>query len=155
MPSMILCKGPDGKLAGVSDGEQAAYERFLAKVRGLGDGSITLDYRMPRSGPYHRRYFAIVGRLFESQEQFDDPEMFRKWLEIGAGYCRMVPGPKGRLVAVPDSIAYHRLEQAAFEQVAQRVEAFARSLHATRFLWGHLSDQDASTMVESILMEFQ
>jgi hypothetical protein len=152
---MVLCKGPDGKLAGVSDSEQEAYERFLAKVRGLGDGSITLDYRLPRSPRYHRRYFAIVGALFASQEQFDDPEMFRKWLEIGAGYCRMVPGPKGRLVAVPDSIAYVRLDQAAFEQVAQRVEAFARSLHATRFLFGHLSDAEASNLVDAILEPFR
>lgn len=153
MPTMILHRGDDGRLCGVSEREQAAYERFRSRIATL-DGSITLTYRVPRSGPCHRRYFAIVGALFEAQEQFDDAEVFRKWLEVGAGYCRLVPGPKGKPCAVPDSIAYERLEQDAFEKVVQRVEAFARSLHATRFLWPDIDDITASSMVETILMEF-
>lgn len=153
MTRMIL-ERRDGKLAGVSESDQRAYERFLGKVRAL-DGSMVMEYRLPRSGPFHRRHFAIIGALFAAQEQFDDVDNFRKWLEVGAGHAVMCPGPSGRMVAIPDSIKYERLDQSEFEELHAKIVAFVRSTRATHFLWPHLTDQQAAEMVESVLAVFE
>ena len=96
----------------------------------------------------------MINALFEAQEQFDDADDLRKWLEVGAGHCRFVPGPKGKMVALPDSIKYERLDQAEFEIIHEAIFKFARSRHASSFLWNHLSIPEQDAMIETILMEF-
>lgn len=155
MPTVTLYLNNQGKLAGVTEKDGKAYGKFLSRIRDLGHGCITFTWREPRSSPYHRRHFAMLNALFEAQEQFDDPDQLRKWLEVGAGYVEFVPGPKGRMVAMPKSIAYDKLDQAEFEPIHQAVFSFARSQHARRFLWSHLSDEEGWQMIESILGEFE
>ena len=67
----------------------------------------------------------------------------------------MLPGPKGKPVAVPKSIAYEKLDQAEFEPIHDAIFAFARSTYATRFLWPHLSDEQGGEMVDVVLREFE
>nr|WP_255532596.1 DUF1367 family protein [Polynucleobacter sp. UK-Kesae-W10] len=88
------------------------------------------------------------------QEQFADIEALRAWLTVGAGECEFVPGPKGRMVAMPRSIKWAKLDQVEFESLSSKVDAFLWSAHATRFLWPHLSDQQAHEMIESLDREF-
>lgn len=77
------------------------------------------------------------------------------WLEVGAGHCSFVPGPTGKMVALPKSIAWDKLDQEEFERVAEGIWAFFHTAHARRFLWPHLSDQQGCDMVEAILGEFE
>lgn len=156
MPTVTVVKSPEnGKLAGLTDADQRGWDRFLSRVKELGQSCLSITWIEPRSGPYHRRFFAMVGRLFESQEQFDDPDDLRQWLTVGAGHVRFVPGPTGRMVALPVSIKWARMDQAEFEAVANAVWAFAYSEHARRFLWGHLSDEQSYEMLETVLGEFR
>lgn len=154
MPTVTLHRDQTGKLAGLSDRDAKAYAKFKARVGDLGDRSITFTWREPRSGPYHRRFFAMVNSLYESQDQFTDPEKLLDWLKVGAGHCDILPGPKGKPVAIPAHINWATLDQAEFEPIAQAVWRFARSLHATRFLWPMLDDGKGGGMVEAVLMEF-
>jgi hypothetical protein len=156
MPTVTLTIDERGKPAGVSERDCKAYAKFRKRLAEMsGKDSITFTWREPRSGPFHKRHFVMVGALYEAQEQFADPDMFRKWLEVGAGYCDLLPGPKGRMVAVPRSIAYERLDQADFEPIHEAVFAFARSEHARRFLWPHLTDAQTAEMVDAVLREFE
>lgn len=156
MPTVTLTKGDAGKLVGVSDRDQRSYGKFLTRARELTPReSLRLSWKEPRSGPYHRRHFLMITALFDAQEQFDDDTAFRKWLEVGAGYCKYVPGPDGRMVALPDSIDYDTLDQAQFEPIHEAVFRFARSERARRFLWGHLPDQHSMDMVDAVLREFE
>ena len=156
MPTVTLTIDERGKPAGLTERDAKAYGKFVKRLREMGRAeSITFSWREPRSGPFHRRHFAIINALFEAQEQFTDADHFRKWVEVGAGYCDLLPGPKGKAVAVPKSIAYERLDQAEFEHLHDAVMAFLRSKHATRFLWPHLSDEQGGEMVDAILREFE
>lgn len=156
MSVVQVTKDEQGKLVGFGEKGERAYARFLAAVRELEPGEMLgFEYRVPRSGPFHRRHFAVLKAFFDSQEQFSDSEQFRKWTEVGAGHVEFVPGPKGRMVALPKSISYESLDDEEFRDVHERVVQFLRTPHATRFLWPHLSDLQAGEMVETILAGFE
>ena len=155
MPTVNLSLDDTGKLDGISQTDQRAYAKFKKRLVELTrEESITFTWREPRSQKFHKRHFAMIAVLFEAQEQFDDQDNFRKWLEVGAGYCKYVPGPKGKMVALPDSISYEKLDQAEFEPIHESVFRFARTIHSTRFLWPHLSDEQGAEMVLTVLGEF-
>ena len=156
MPTVILTRDDDGHLKGLSDRDEKAYAKFLARIKAMTSAcSLLFTWREPRSGPYHRRHFAMLNSIFESQEQFEDPDDLRKWLEVGAGYCKFVPGPTGRMVALPESISYDKLDQAQFEIVHDKVFRFARTEHALQFLWPHLTEDQAYNMMDVILRSFE
>lgn len=154
MPTVTLHIGESGKLEGLSERDRKAYAKFRTRLEHLGQSSIRFTWSEPRSGPYHRRFFAIVNRLAESQEQFQADDHLLTWLKVGAGYADLVPGPHGKPVAMAKSIAWDKLDQAEFEPIASDIWRFLRSPYATRFLWPWLSDADGMGMAESILAEF-
>lgn len=155
MPTITLHIGPDGKPAGITEKDDRLYTAFKYRLKDLGKESITFSWKEPRSGPYHRRHFAMINAIYEGQEQFQDQDMFRKWLEVGAGYAEFCPSSTGKMCAIPKSIAYDKLDQKEFQEVHEAIFQFARSLHATRFLWPHLSDKEAGEMIEALLREFE
>jgi hypothetical protein len=146
--AVVVFKDDTGKLAGFGDKGRRAFEKFQRKVRELEPGeTLHFEWREPRSPQHHRYFFAKLGELFDRQEQFDDVDKLRAWLTVGAGECDFVPGPKGRMVAMPKSIAWHKLDEVEFTELRRRVEAFMWSDHARRFLWPHLSDEETYQMV--------
>jgi hypothetical protein len=155
MADIVLTKGEDGKLRGLTDSDERRYAKFRAKVVGMlvGD-TVRFSFKLPRSPQFHKRHFAILGELFKCQEQFVEEEKFREWTQIGAGFCDIYPGPKGKPMAVSRSIAWEKLDDADFAEHHREVMQFVRSVHFTRFLWPHLSDLEGDNMVDAILQEF-
>jgi hypothetical protein len=155
MSSVVVVKGEDGRLEGLGEKGARAWAKFRARVDGLRRGeTLAFQWHEPRSGPHHRLFFAQLGALLDRQEQFDDLDTLRAWLIVGAGYCDFVPGPSGRMCALPKSIAWHKLDEGEFGELHLKVNAFLRTAHAARFLWPHLADAKASEAVESLLAEF-
>lgn len=156
MASVLIVKNEAGKLEGFGEKGTRTYNRFLGDVRALVVGEmLSFSYRVPRSAPYHNRHFRMVRDVFESQEKFDDETLFRKWLEIGAGYADWVPGPDSKICAVPRSIDYATLDQADFEPIHVAVKGFMRSQYATGVLWPHLSAQMQWEMIEQLLAGYE
>lgn len=154
MTAVVIFKNNLGKLEGFGQKGAKVYAKFLAACRALEIGeTLDFEYKVPRSGPFHRLHFVgLIGPLFESQEQFEDDYQFRKWLEVGAGHCDFVPGPSGRMVALPKSIDYASLDDVAFHDVHEGVKAFCRTEHCQRFLWPHLRPEQTAETIETILM---
>lgn len=156
MSKVILRIDESGKLAGFDEKNERAYSRFRKQIAELQPGqTLTFEFRIPRSARMHRFHFAMLKAFFDCQEVFTDAERMRKWLEVGAGHCEFVPGPRGDLVALPKSIAYEALDDAEFREVHESVKAFLRTEHAYRYLWPHLDDARGESMVEAILCEFE
>lgn len=155
MPTVTLAQSTDGRLEGLSEKDRRAWARFCRRVRELGASCITFTWREPRSGPFHRRFFAMLAAAFDAQERFDDPEQFRHWLQIGAGFCDYLPHPERGVVAVPKSIAYDRLDQGEFSAVAEAIWQFYRSAHAREILYPHLDDDQSFEMVWTVLEGFE
>ena len=152
MPDVLVTRNEEGNIVGFGEMGVAAWSRFMARVRDLEIGELLrFSYRVPRSPKFHRMHFRMLRDVYESQEQFDDEEKLRKWAEVGAGHCDVVPGPMGRMVAIPRSLAYEALDDVEFGEVHRRVKDFLQSPHATRFLWGHLYDQEQMKMIGDLL----
>lgn len=156
MSEVLIYKDETGKLAGFGEKGARAYSRFLKAARELDIGELLkFSYWVPRSDKFHRLHFVMLKAVFESQEQFNDEHQFRKWTEVGAGHCDFVPGPKGRMVALPKSIAYENLDDEDFATVHENVKAFLRSQHARRFLWAHLDDDKSAEMIGELIAQFE
>jgi hypothetical protein len=154
--AVVVVKGEDGKLTGFGEKGARAWNKFRARVEAMAIGeTLEFIWHEPRSGPHHRLFFAQLGALFDRQEQFEDVDTLRAWLTVGAGYADFVPGPKGRMVALPQSIAWHKLDEADFGDLHLKVNAFLRTVHAARFLWPHIDDAKAAESVEALLAEFE
>lgn len=155
MAKLALRVNDAGKLEGLTPADDRAYTRFKKKLGLMRPGdTISFEHRFPRSPKFHRLHFAMLGLLFDNQEQFANPEDLRKWIEVGAGHCQFVPGPSGRLVALPMSIAYDSLDDAEFYEHHIKVLTFLRSQAATRFLWPQIDDQAAGQAMDALLREF-
>jgi hypothetical protein len=145
-------------LFGVIDGfnrdDKRAWRRIWKRIKDMEAGEmLVIDIRMPRSGPFHRRHMAIEQQVFDAQERFQDFEMFRYWLKVGAGWVTWAAGPKGGVVPIPKSISYVSADQEEFSRYHEAVVEFLRGPHAAKFLWRHLGDGSAD-MMESILGGF-
>ena len=155
MPSVTLVKDINtGKLAGMTDKDKRAFDRFVERTRTLDRSCITFDWKEPRSGPFHRFFFAALNSVFEAQERFDDLEQLLCWAKVGAGFCEFIPNPKQGMVAIPKSIAFSKLDQAEFKPVADAIFGFLRSEHARSVLWPHLYESASFEMIERALESF-
>ena len=155
MAEVVIFKDESGKLAGLGEKGARAWSKFQKLVRELEVGeSLRFSWWAPRSQGMHRRHFVILNTIFEAQDQFVDEHAFRMWVQVGAGFADMFPGPKGKPVAIPRSIAWDKLDDVEFAEHHAAVIGFLRSVHATRFLWPWLDDKQADDMIDSLLREF-
>jgi hypothetical protein len=155
MANVILVKDEQGRLTGLGEKGARAWAKFRSTIESLVVGeTIEFSWWAPRSPQFHRLHFAMLGAFFEAQDQFQDFEAFRMWVQVGAGFCDLLPGPKGKPVAIPRSIAWRKLDDNDFAEHHLEVVKFLRTEYVPRFLWPWLSDREGMEMVESILREF-
>lgn len=154
MPEIVVFKDSAGKLAGHGEKGARAYQRFLAQVRELPHGgTLAFSWRAPRSPQLHRFFFALLGELFERQEFFASSDDLRAWLTVGAGYVHWVQGPNGP-IAMPQSIAFDKLDEDEFRGVIDAVKGFLWAPYAQSTLWPHLSPEQRYEAVEALRLEF-
>ena len=151
---VVLVKDECGKLAGLGEKGARAWARFRRTVDALAHGeTLEFEWRAPRSPAHHRLFFAQIGNLFDSQEQFDCPDKLRQWLTVGAGYCDFVPGPNGRMVALPKSINWASMDEVEFGELHAAVLNFVWTKHARQFLWPQLTEQQTWDSVAATMGE--
>ena len=156
MADVVLVKGQAGKLEGLGERGGKAWARFRQWVDSMAVGdTIRFEWNKPRSLQHHRHFFAMLNALMDRQEAINDELKLRQWLTVGAGYCSFMPGPGGVMVAIPDSIAFHRLDENDFCALRAAVERFLWSDHAQRFLWPHLTKAQTYVLVDQLLGEFR
>lgn len=144
-----------GALDGFNRDDKRAWRRFWKRLIGMEPGEMALiEARMPRSGPYHKRHMAIEQQVFDAQERFQDFEMFRYWMKVGAGWVTWAAGPKGGVVPIPKSISYANADQEEFTRYHEAVIDFLRGPHAAKFLCRHLGADGAAEMMNSIMEGF-
>ena len=90
--------------------------------------TYSVEIKLVRNVDFHRKYFALISYSWEfltEQEQvtFRSKENFRKYLEISAGHCDIFYHPKLQdFVEVPKSIAFDKMDNAAFSDLYERVK---------------------------------
>lgn len=171
MPEILLCRQENGAISeadreavrrvvfGVVDGlghqQQKRWRRFWGWLMKMEPGEVCrVSTLMERSGPYHRRHFAIEQAVFDAQERFENFDQFRVWLKVGAGWVTWAAGPKGGVVPIPNSVSYAKADEMEFREFHERVIGFLRGPHAAVYLWPHLKSM-ADEMMNQILEGFQ
>lgn len=80
-----------------------------------------------RSPGNHRRYFAFLKQSFDMQDFYDDREVWRKVLQLKAGFYDEVISDKGKVVYLPRSIEWTKLDELEFKDLFNRmVNAFLK-----------------------------
>lgn len=139
---------------GLGEANKRRFERFLHSLLDLEPGeTVELSTRKPRSAWFHRKHMALESQLFDAQEVFADFAQFRDWLKIGGGLCDYFPGADGRLVAIPKSIAWDKLEEDDFRAFDEAMCAFLRA-HGCAVLWPGLRPAAQREAMERLLQAF-
>ncbi|MFZ9959384.1 MAG: DUF1367 family protein [Candidatus Limnocylindrus sp.] len=153
---VVITKSPEGRIVGVGEVGERNYGKWRALVERLQPGeTLRFQWWRPRSAKHHGLFFAKISALYSRQEQFDCADRLRQWLTVGAGYCDFVPGPTGRMVALPRSIAWHRLDESEFGELHAAVDRFLWTDHARGFLWPHLKPEQSYEVIEGLMNEFE
>ena len=144
-----------GAIDGLGQVGKKSWRRFVNGLFKLEPGEmVEIRTHKERIGWFHRKHMALEQTIFEAQEKFDNFDSFRTWLKVGSGFVDWYPGPKGGVIPVPRSISYSKLEQGDMEKVHEDMVAFLRQPHAQKTLWKHLTPEQASDMVETLLEGF-
>jgi hypothetical protein len=156
MTTMTITRDDTGKLVGAGEKDKKAYAAFRKKVEALVPGECyQLTVWFPRNQKLHGLHFVLLTTVFDNQEQFSDLDQLRMWLQVGAGHCTFVPGPTGRMVALPKSISFRAVDDQDFAEHHEKMKDFLRTTHAKAFLWPHLSESEQDAMVDTILSQFE
>jgi hypothetical protein len=148
---MILRRTEQG-LEGLGEANARAYERWRKYVREMAPGdTVRFSWKAPRSPKFHRWFFVVVSRIFENQEQFAKEEHLLDWIKVGAGHCVFHPGPDGRMVAIPESISWERLDETEFREFVDAAWAFLRTERAGFYLWPLMTAKGREEAVEALL----
>lgn len=113
--------------------------------------TYAVEIKLVRNVDFHRKYFALIAYSWEfltEQEQvtFRSKENFRKYLEISAGHCDIFYHPKLQdFVEMPKSIAFDKMDNAAFSDLYERVKDVIFSL---------IGERVSRSEFERLLMDF-
>lgn len=156
MSSMVLYRAEDGKLAGFGEKGRRAWLKFCKRVKELEIGeTLQFEYRMPRSPVHHSFFFLKLTGLFERQERFQDLDRLLDWLKVGAGHVDLLPGRDGQMVAIPKSIAWHKLEEQEFIEVVREINNFLWTPYAQAALWPALDEGKRYECIDNWHREFE
>lgn len=156
MSRLVITKGMDGKLCGLDEKSQRAYNKFKAVVASLLPGqTLGFTFRVPRSPKHHALFFAKLQKLLERTEQFNDLDQLRAWVILGAGICDFVPGLDGKPNAIPKSMDFDSMDEAEFSELHRAVDGFLWSLRAQEILWPSLDSNQRWACMESFMEGFQ
>jgi hypothetical protein len=140
MPTPHHFRKDFGRLVPCDDVASAA----LAKIK---HGAVVqVEIKRPRNILHHRKFFALLNLVFENQDKYEEPEHLLAALKTSVGHCDFLPGHNGMLVAIPKSIAFHKMDQTEFEAFYDRcVDKIAR-----HFLPG-VKSEDLRREVEELI----
>jgi Protein of unknown function (DUF1367) len=145
-----------GWIDGLGRDDKKGWRKFWKTVLNLEPGEvIEFETRFPRNSKHHRLFFATISAVYDAQERFQDFDMFRHWLLIGAGHVEWAAGAKGGVVPLAKSISYAAADEHEFSTIHAKVLDFLRGDHCAPFLWPKMDPQAAADMMETILEGFE
>lgn len=156
MSRLVITKGMDGKLCGLDEKSQRAYNKFKAVVSSLLPGqTLGFTFRVPRSPQHHAFFFKKLQMLLDRTETFTELDKLRAWVILGAGICDFVPGLDGKPNAIPKSMDFDSMDESEFSELHRSVDAFLWSLRAQEILWPALNADQRWACMESFMESFQ
>lgn len=100
----------------------AADPMSLEALDGMREGEIvSAKITRPRNVRHHRKFFALLGIVFEAQDRYPTMEHLLDAIKIAIGHYDTIQLTKTKTVIKTKSISFASMDQAAFEQFYDRV----------------------------------
>ena len=93
----------------------------------------TVEVKEARNPKFHRLAFALIGAMFESQEQYDDPEIFRRQLKKMCGSYDEWIDDKGKVWFIEHSWSWADMDDIAFHEIYNKLLAIATKRFGDEF----------------------
>jgi len=107
---------------GLSPVDQFNWEQLVGDRIKVGD-DVKCKVTKSRNLDFHRKFFAMLRATFDMQDEFETMPQWRAVCIAGAGYCDFIQGHE-QLVAIPKSIAFHKMDETEFNRVYQDALTF-------------------------------
>ena len=75
------------------------------------------EIKKPRNIKFHRKFFALLQYVFENQDKYDNIEDLRVEIELKAGNYIEHITTKGKMVYIPKSLKFERMDNVEFENL--------------------------------------
>ena len=118
-------------------------------MRKLGQGEVVMiEMKRPRNVKHHRMFWALMSLVWENMDSARYPTVddLVSAIKIATGHRTRIELPNGEIGFIPGSIAFHKMDQAAFSDFYDRV----CDLIAKHFLPG-VSSADLKREVEIMI----
>lgn len=97
----------------VPGGLMATNHHEAMKLEAMHGKEVQARISIPRNLSFHRKFFAMLNVGREMADCDFNPEQFRAVCITGAGWCDFVEHD-GKMVAVPRSISFAKMDEAEF-----------------------------------------
>lgn len=114
MATEVYLRRKMGALYPVSRGDE---EALMALPEGV---TVKASITQPRNVQHHRKFMALLNVVFPHQETYATFDSFHAAIKVALGYGDTVVLPDERVIIVPKSISFAKMDQKAFEQFYQR-----------------------------------
>lgn len=106
--------------AGFVPADEASAEA-VAKIK-VGK-TVEIEVKQPRNIQHHRLYFALVNLVWQQMdhERYPSPDELSAAFKVSAGIRTQIQMPSGTVAFIPGSIAFHKMDQTAFDDFYNRV----------------------------------
>jgi len=105
-------------LRGATPDDQQAWAKFRRRLETMKPGKwLRFEWKSPRNGAHHRKFFALLQLVAENSEIYDTPEKALVAVKLAAGFFDPFIDPRsGEIVPVTHSVSYESMEQEVFER---------------------------------------
>lgn len=120
MTELWLIKSENGNFQPLNEDDRDKAD----KIPVMEENCFTL--KRIRHGKHHRKYMSMMRMAFNNQDEFDDEDTFRKYIQMRAGYYEVVKVQKdGETITMhwPKSIAFDTMDQTAFKEIYDKAWA--------------------------------
>lgn len=90
-------------------------------VSKIGPGGCAVEIRLPRNLAHHRKYWALVNLIYQNQSRYRSNDELSDAIKVMIGHAQTVTMKNGATFQIPKSIAFHKMDQADFDDFYNRV----------------------------------
>jgi len=141
---------------GATDKDQRAWSRFIRAINEASQGEyFQIDLKRTRNSAFHRLIFAVMTTVYAAQDLFDDFELLRAYLKIGAGFVSYIPDEvNGEWKAIPRSQNFEEASEEEVRDFFEKMCTFMRSATCCAALWPEAPIESSMEGMLKILSRF-
>lgn len=112
-------------------------------LKGVPDYMVMAEIKMKRNPGNHRRFFAFIKTTFDMQDEFDNIDVWRKYIQMKGGFFDEIITGAGKVMYWPRSVSWDKLDEIEFK------ELFGKVFNAFMKYYGQqLSQEQLDTLLE-------